>query len=140
MPKHTIKRVISVVQLAKIQAADNRMLTLAKDAGETLVRDSSVVPSFYCSPRNEEEASFCFATIQVINRWNTIPCPTLDEWKDESSKDPDVAYLIERISAKKLVAVARLLAKEYYQVWAKNQLEVKDGILYQWEYPKIAQI
>jgi hypothetical protein len=29
MPKHSIKRVISVVQLAEIQAADNRMLALA---------------------------------------------------------------------------------------------------------------
>jgi hypothetical protein len=86
MPKRSIKRVISVAQLAEIQAADNRMLALAKDAGEAPVNDSSVVPSFYCAPRQEEEAPFCFATSQVINRWTTIPCPTLEEWKDESSK------------------------------------------------------
>jgi Integrase zinc binding domain len=36
------------------------------------------------------------------------------------------------------VALAKLLSKEYYQVWAKNQLEVEDGILYQWEYLKMA--
>jgi Integrase zinc binding domain len=65
---------------------------------------------------------------------------TLEDWKDESSKDPDVAYLIERISGKKLVALAKLLAKEYYRVWAKNQLEAKDDILYQWEYPKMARL
>jgi hypothetical protein len=140
MPKHSIKRVISVVQLAEIQAADNRMLALAKEAGETPVADSTVVPSFYCAPRQAEEAPFCFATSQVINRWTTIPCPTFEEWKDESSKDPDIAYLIERISGKKLVALAKLSAKEYYRVWAKNQLEVEDGILYQWEYPKMAQL
>jgi hypothetical protein len=87
------------------------MLALAKEAGETPVTDSSVVPSFYCAPRQSEEAPFCFATSQVINRWTTIPCPTLEEWKDESSKDPDVAYLIERISGKKLVALAKLSAK-----------------------------
>jgi hypothetical protein len=85
MPKHTIKRVISVVQLAEMQAADHRMLALAKDAGEAPVSDSSVVPSFYCAPQQEEEAPFCFATSQVINRWTTIPCPTLEEWKDESA-------------------------------------------------------
>jgi hypothetical protein len=71
--------VISVVQLAEIQAADNRMLALAKEAGETPVMDESVVPSFYCAPRQAEEAPFCFATSQVINRWTTIPCPTLEE-------------------------------------------------------------
>jgi Integrase zinc binding domain len=140
MPKYTIKRVILVVQLAEIQAADNRMLALAKEAGEALVTDSSVVPSFYCAPRQADEAPFCFATSQVINRWTTIPCPTIEEWKDESSKDPDVAYLIERISGKKLVALAKLSAKEYYRVCAKNQLEVEDGILYQWEYPKMARL
>jgi hypothetical protein len=140
MPKHSIKRVISVVQLAEILAADNQMMALAKDAGEAPVSDSSMVPSFYCAPRQEEEAPFCFATSQVINRWTTIPCPPLEEWKDESSKDPDVAYLIERIAGKKSVALAKLSAKEYYQVWAKNQLEVEDGILYQWEYPKITRI
>jgi hypothetical protein len=90
-----------------------------------------VVPSFYCAHRQAEEAPFCFTTSQVINRWTTIPCPTIEEWKDESSKDPDVAYLIKRISGKKLVALAKLSAKEYYRVWAKNQLEVEDGILYQ---------
>jgi Integrase zinc binding domain len=140
MPKQSIKRVISVLQMAEMQAADDRMATLAKEAGETPVKDLSVVPSFYCSPRNEDEAPFCFATSQVINQWTTIPCPTMDEWKDESSKDPDVAYLIERISAKKTVALAKLSEKEYYQVWAKNQLEVEDGILYQWEYPKVARV
>jgi hypothetical protein len=56
MPKHTIKRVISVVQLAEIQAADNRMLALAKDAGEAPLNNSSVVPSFCCAPRQEKEA------------------------------------------------------------------------------------
>jgi hypothetical protein len=80
MPKHSIKRVISVVQLAaESQAADNRMLALAREAGETPAMDSSVVPSFYCAPRQAEEAPFCFATSQVINRWTTIPCPTLEE-------------------------------------------------------------
>jgi hypothetical protein len=79
MPKHSIKPVISVVQLAEVQAADNRMLALAKEAGETPVVDSSVVPSFYCAPRQNEEAPFCFATSQVINRWTTIPCPTIEE-------------------------------------------------------------
>jgi hypothetical protein len=69
MPKLTIKRVISVVQLAEIQAADNRMLALAKEGGKTPVIDSSVVPSFYCAPRQVDEAPFCFATSQVINRW-----------------------------------------------------------------------
>jgi hypothetical protein len=52
----------------------------------------------------------------------------------------DVAYLIKRIANRKLVALAKLSAKEYYRVWAKNQLEVEDGILYQWEYPKMARL
>jgi hypothetical protein len=59
------------------------MLALAQDAGEAPVSNSSIVPSFYCAPQQEEEAPFCFATSQVINRWTTIPCPTLEEWKDE---------------------------------------------------------
>jgi Integrase zinc binding domain len=139
-PKQTIQRVISVLQMAELKAADDSISELAVEAGKVPSTDVNVVPSFYCSPRCKSEAPFCFATSQVINRWTTIPCPTIDEWKDESSKDPDVSYLMERIEAKKTVALAKLSNKEYYRVWAKNQLEVEDGVLYQWEYPKVARI
>jgi hypothetical protein len=66
--------------------------------------------------------------------------PSKKDWQEESQKDGDVKYLIDRIVAKKSVALTSLSCKAYYKDWANGQLEVEDMILYQWEMPKLTKI
>jgi hypothetical protein len=118
----------SVLQLAETETACQR------------VQEPTLSLSYYSLEASEGEQFMSFATDKVINRWTTFPMPTLRDWQEESLKDNGIRYLMECITNNKKVAMATLECRRYYKDWANGQLEVDDGVLYQWEAPKDSKI
>ena len=107
MPKQSVIRVISVIQMAEQAVTDNEMEEHGRLIGE--LGNKKEASTFFYSAHEEGYAIFSFATNQVINRWTTFPLPSLQQWQEASVVDPDVAYLIECIKAKKRVVLQRLI-------------------------------
>ena len=138
VPKHSVVRIISVLQMAELAALERVNETHGKSVGE-LGQTEDAMCNYY-SAVDVEGAPFSYATLKVIKRWTTYPLPALEQWQEASSVDADISYLIDRIKTKRKVVLASLICKRYYAVWAKGQLEVEDDILYQLEHPKAARI
>ena len=118
IPKHTVSRIISVIQLAESMVIEEQMESHGKDVGE--LGQSKDVSSFYYSTHEDRQGLFSFATTKVINRWTTFPLPSLEQWQEASKTDPDISHLIDRIKSRRPVILASLLCRRYYQIWAKG--------------------
>ncbi len=154
IPKHSVKRIISDLQLAEDNAHHLQMQSASRDAGKfpseveatnafargPVGADIETAMSCHCAPREADDAPFLNANTRVINRWTTLPMPTIQEWKDQSAVDPDISYMISKIKAKAIPQVTKLQNREYYRMWAKGHLEVEDDILCQWEHPKATKM
>ena len=138
IPKQSVSRIISVLQMAETDALQHEMETHGKAIGECAV--PSDTSCYFYSRREEGQAPFSFATTKVINRWTTFPLPSLEQWQEASKTDPDISHVIEHIKTKRKVILASLLNKRYYLLWSKGQFEVEDDVLYQLEHPKAAVI
>jgi hypothetical protein len=138
IPKHTLQRVMSVLQMAEEDAKEEEMGWIVDE----VERNPSFL-SYYCNSDTDGPVGmvpFAYATAKVINRWTTFPMPTLKEWQEQTKADPDLCYIVSRMEQGKPISLPALHDRRYYKEWAKRHLEVEDGILYQWEHPKIAAI
>jgi hypothetical protein len=80
------------------------------------------------------------ASPKMMQVLTTIPMPSAGNWKKALMKDPDTARMIQRMTARLPPLLQQLISKAYYNQWSLGHLEVKDGVLYQWEHPKRMQI
>jgi hypothetical protein len=133
VPKHTLQRIISVLQLAAEETAQQQEFS---NLALEVQQEGTAGLSHFCSPILRNEGALSFANARVINRWTTILMPTAQEWKDQLANDPDILHQIRKIKAKEPVVHARLQNKGYYVQWGKKLLEVEEDVLYQWEHPK----
>jgi hypothetical protein len=128
VPTHSLASLLSSLYIAEQAALDQQTL-------ETFPEDSS---NTYCG--EEGIAKYRTLLTRVINHWTTLPVPTDLEWKEATLTDPDTNKVLKAIENGAPLNHGLLSHKGYYTEWAQGKIEAAEGILYQWEEPKLTKI
>jgi hypothetical protein len=77
---------------------------------------------------------------KVINRWTTIPAPTEEDWRNAVATDHDLSRIKLTLEQNTQLLKAGLHEKRYFSEWTNGKLEVENGVIYQYEEPKVTKI
>ena len=77
---------------------------------------------------------------RIVNRWTTIAEPTIQEWRQATQEDKDLKLISECLEKGTKLNKAQLNNKGFYEQWAKGKIEREDGLLFQYEEPKVTRI
>jgi hypothetical protein len=140
-PRQTVSRIVTTL-LATRQEHLNQEYHFTQAVGNfetTIVTEDNL--AFFCGQEKDDGMSLpVVASPEVINEWTTLPMPTNEHWKQALMIDHDIAHVITRMEQQLPPLYAALINKSYYSQWSKGKFEVEDGILFQWEQPKGANI
>jgi len=83
--------------------------------------------------------SIAFSTV-AIDPALVLPLPTLEQWREATSRDPDLRHILDaaKLSGPALQK-ASLSNKGYFKAWTNGQLEVENGLIYHYKEPFKAQ-
>ena len=72
----------------------------------------------------------------VLDPALVLPLPTSEQWKDATSKDPDLRLILDAaiVNAPPLQK-SKLKEKGYFDAWKNGRLEVEDGMVFHYEEP-----
>ena len=90
----------------------------------------------------DEEATEKGRTLltRVVNRWTTLPEPTLEQWKTATESDHDLKLIMTALKNDKPLNKAELRDKRWYNEWKEGKLETENDIIYQYKQPKVTRI
>ena len=75
-----------------------------------------------------------------IDRWTVLPLPTHQKWAEATSKERDLARILEALKTGTHLERHRIANKQYHDAWEKGQLEQEDGIIYHIGEPRWTQV
>ena len=78
--------------------------------------------------------------MEGINQATTIPEPSLQTWKNATNSDHDLALIKTALEYNTVLAKEMLNDKRYHKEWMEGRLEHEDGLIFQFEEPKLRRI